>query len=102
MEGLLSFLLFAGVFYLMMRFGCGSHMKHGSNGDINHDVNQKKHTDPVCGMEVDIDKGYGKMHEGNLYRFCSRNCLDKFENEPDKYLMKNLSHDEQSNEGGAL
>ncbi len=29
MDGLLSFLLFAGLFYLMMRFGCGAHMVHG-------------------------------------------------------------------------
>lgn len=27
-----------------------------------------------------------KMCEGTLYRFCSRNCLDKFEAEPEKYL----------------
>ena len=32
MEGLFSLLLFAGFFYLMMRFGCGSHMAHGGHG----------------------------------------------------------------------
>ncbi len=33
MSGLLSLLLFAAFFFLMMRFGCGSHMAHGGHGD---------------------------------------------------------------------
>ncbi len=32
MEGLLSLLLFAALFFLMMRFGCGSHIAHGGHG----------------------------------------------------------------------
>ncbi|GAB5604806.1 heavy metal-binding domain-containing protein [Sideroxyarcus sp. TK5] len=32
MDGLLSLLLFAGLFFLMMRFGCGSHVGHGGHG----------------------------------------------------------------------
>ena len=32
MEGLFSLLLFAGLFFLMMRFGCGSHISHGGCG----------------------------------------------------------------------
>lgn len=32
MEGLFSLLLFAGLFFLMMRFGCGAHMVHGGHG----------------------------------------------------------------------
>jgi hypothetical protein len=32
MEGLLTLLLYAGLFYLMMRFGCGAHMVHGRGG----------------------------------------------------------------------
>lgn len=30
MEGLFSFLVFAVLFFLMMRFGCGSHIGHGA------------------------------------------------------------------------
>lgn len=85
MDGLLSLLLFAGLFYLMMRFGCGAHMIHGHHGS-HADHQEVKHIDPVCGMEVAVDQGYGKMHKGHLYRFCSRNCLDKFEAEPERYL----------------
>lgn len=105
MEGLLSLLLFAGLFFVLMRFGCGAHMMHGhqgSHGHDKHDEGQKKHIDPVCGMEVNIEQGYGKMYEGNLYRFCSRDCLDKFEKEPEQYLIKDLAHDKPHHEGGAL
>ena len=90
MDGLASLLLFAGVFYLMMRFGCGAHMVHGKNGSHGANANEGsdavKHVDPVCGMEVDEEQGYGKIHKGQLHRFCSRNCLDKFETNPDQYL----------------
>lgn len=94
MDDWLSFIIFAGIFYVMMRYGCGAHMihgHHGGHGKHKHKHNHSddvKHIDPVCGMDVDIDKGYGKMHEGTLYRFCSRNCLDKFDSEPGKYLEK--------------
>ena len=32
MEGLTSLLVFGGLFYLMMRFGCGAHSVHGHHG----------------------------------------------------------------------
>jgi len=90
MDDWLSFIIFAGLFYVMMRYGCGAHMIHGRHGGHgkHNETDETKHTDPVCGMEVDANKGYGKMHAGVLYRFCSRNCLDKFESEPDRYLNK--------------
>ena len=91
MEGLLSLLVFAGLFFLMMRYGCGAHMAHGGHGghaghDSHSTNNEGKHTDPVCGMDVEFNQGYGKMHEGHLIRFCSRKCLDRFEADPEKYL----------------
>jgi YHS domain-containing protein len=104
MEGLLSLFLFAVLFFVMMRFGCGAHMMHGQHGShrhAGHSEGQKKHIDPVCGMKVDVEQGYGKMYEGNLYRFCSRDCLDKFEKEPRQYLIKNPAHDGHHHEGGA-
>lgn len=86
MEGFLSLLLFAGLFFLMMRFGCGAHVIHGSHGKGGKTAEMANdHVDPVCGMSVDPESGYGKMHGGRLYRFCSRNCLDKFETEPARY-----------------
>jgi len=87
----LSFLIFAGLFYVMMRYGCGAHMIHGHHGNHNKQDESNKDIDPVCGMNIDTDKGYGKMHGGTLYRFCSRKCLDYFENEPDKYINQSIN-----------
>jgi YHS domain-containing protein len=94
-EGLLSFLLFAGLFYFMMRYGCGAHTVHGhgGGGDGEHaghgrgggHRDARGDTDPVCGMDVAPGQGYTKMHAGRAYRFCSRACLDKFEANPDQY-----------------
>ena len=84
MEGLLSLLLFAAFFFVMMRFGCGAHMMHGGHGKHSHGTSSEK--DPVCGMQVAPDHGYSKVHNGDVFRFCSRSCLDKFDREPDRYL----------------
>lgn len=62
MDGLLWFLIMGGLFYVMMRYGCGAHRVHGSRAESASE-------DPVCGMTVEADKGYGKMHQGTLYRF---------------------------------
>lgn len=86
MEGFLSFLFFAGFFYLMMRFGCGAHMMHGKHGTTN--AGPSNHIDPVCGKDVPPNEGYGKMHADELYRFCSRECLDAFDAEPERYSSK--------------
>ncbi len=69
MESLIYFLLFAGAFFLMMRFGCGAHvMGHGhghgesSSGRAESDsqarlVPPAKDIDPVCGMTVQTADG---------------------------------------------
>ena len=93
MEGLFSLLAFAGLFFLMMRFGCGSHISHGGSGHrhgdhAGHGAADGGDVDPVCGMQVPSDSGYTKVHQGTLYHFCSRNCLDKFEANPDQYAAK--------------
>ncbi|MEQ1760681.1 MAG: YHS domain-containing protein [Vicinamibacterales bacterium] len=90
MEGLGSLLLFAALFYFMMRFGCGAHMVHGHGGGRDGHTGHGGHeqgptTDPVCGMNVASGKGYAKMHEGREYRLCSRACLDKFDANPHQY-----------------
>jgi len=84
MEGLLSLLLLAGLFYLMMRFGCGAHMVHGHHGG--HAESESSAKDPVCAMPIETGKGYTKAYASKRYWFCSRSCLDKFEAEPQKYL----------------
>ncbi len=97
MSGLLSFLLFGGLFFLLMRFGCGAHMAHGEHGAHGgHGGNDHAghgetpppgapDVDPVCGMPVSPGQGYTKNHEGRVVHFCSRQCLDKFEAAPQRY-----------------
>lgn len=89
MRGLLPLLIYAALFYLMMRFGCGAHMVHGHGGHGQHNdsgTDGGSAKDPVCGMLVEPGQGYAKGQEGRLLHFCSRNCLDKFEAEPQRYL----------------
>lgn len=96
MDGLGTLLFFAILFFLMMRFGCGAHVMHGQDkkgDDAIHDHNEnQKYIDPVCEMEVEMDQGYGKMHNGKLYRFCTKNCLNKFDEQPEKYLNTSKSN----------
>jgi YHS domain-containing protein len=86
MRGLLSLLVYAGLFYLMMRFGCGAHMVHGHGGEGGHRGQGGSAKDPVCGMSVGPGQGYIRNYEGRALHFCSRRCLDKFEAEPQHYV----------------
>lgn len=93
MRGLLTLLIYALLFYLMMRFGCGAHMVHGHGRHGGHGGHEPEpaegmaapSVDPVCGMEVQSGGGYTKMQAGRQYRFCSRKCLDQFEASPERY-----------------
>ena len=87
MEGLLTLLVLAVLFYVMMRFGCGAHRVHGHG----EGRTQTTGRDPVCGMSVSADEGYAKVHAGIAYRFCSRNCLDQFDADPERYLSSRNS-----------
>jgi YHS domain-containing protein len=88
MQGLFSLLLFAAFFYLMMRFGCGAHMIHGSHGRNEDSGSGAPATDPVCGMAVPREQGYSESYRGEMYRFCSRACLDKFDADPGRYVSQ--------------
>lgn len=85
---IISLLLFAGFFYFMMRYGCGSHMVHGHHheGQGTGPATAKSSKDPVCGMEVQAGRGYTEVFSGHEYRFCSRKCLDKFDAKPDQFV----------------
>lgn len=91
MQGLFSLLLFAAFFYLMMRFGCGAHMVHGSHSHEGHAGEGGSGApvrDPVCGMAVAPEQGYSESYDGQSYRFCSRNCLDQFDADPGRYITQ--------------
>ena len=87
MEGLLWLLIYAALFYVMMRYGCGAHMVHGHghHGTAGHGETRSA-KDPVCGMDVGSERGYSRIYEGHEYRFCSRSCLDQFDASPARFV----------------
>lgn len=99
MEGLLWLLVFGALFYFMMRYGCGAHMVHGHGGhgagSMGAQGGHEGHAaqrgtgatvrDPVCGMEVTANAEYSRVYAGRDYRFCSQQCLDRFNSEPARY-----------------
>jgi YHS domain-containing protein len=43
-------------------------------------------TDPVCGMKIDEkNAGFHLQFEGKKYYFCSENCKQEFETDPEQY-----------------
>lgn len=46
-------------------------------------------TDPVCGMDVDPEAAeYTAEHNGETYYFCSENCLETFQDDPEAQLQE--------------
>jgi len=44
-------------------------------------------TDPVCGMDVEEATAAGKSeYEGKTFYFCSAECQEEFEDDPESYL----------------
>src|SRR5262245_37045552 len=100
MESLFSILLFIALFYLMMRFGCGSHMHGGGCGHSSHGQNQHNEKvgndeiphatpithDPVCGMQIEAGQAlYSAQYGPETYYFCSKECYRRFEERPESF-----------------
>ncbi len=98
-QNVLYFLLWAGLFVVMMRFGCGAHVMghghhHGGSGADNgrnpagsgqwrppaQDV------DPVCDKTVETATAKSAAYQGHVYYFCSQDCREKFEAAPASYV----------------
>ena len=44
--------------------------------------------DPVCNMEIDEKSSeYASSYQGRTYRFCSKHCKERFEENPERYLV---------------
>ncbi len=81
-------LLWGGIFYVMMRHGCGAHMMggHGGHGGHGNATPGGDIKDPVCGMSVDPKSASAAaVRGGSTYYFCSTSCRDKFERAPEKF-----------------
>jgi YHS domain-containing protein len=99
MEALLYFAFWAGLIYLMMRFGCGAHVMghgHGHRGAVDKDAPRNPEglrwtppetdIDPVCGKSVRSDRAKSSVYDGLVYYFCSRECRERFEAAPQLYV----------------
>lgn len=93
LKPLVSLLIWGGLFVLMMRFGCGSHIMggHGHHGGGKRESTGET-KDPVCGMAVDPQQAAAaSVYGGTTYYFCSASCRDKFEKAPSKYPATSAS-----------
>lgn len=49
-----------------------------------------KASDPVCGMQVSIDKSTLRSeHRGQTYYFCTAACRNAFDVHPERYVNQN-------------
>jgi len=106
MDSILYFLFWAAFIFVMLKYGCGSHiMGHGHNkSGHNKDVGTtktsetlrwtppEKDVDPVCKKVVRTEKGKPSVHDGNVYYFCSRECREIFEAAPNFYVGPESEH----------
>jgi Cu+-exporting ATPase len=48
----------------------------------------EKARDPVCGIMVDKDPNLSVNYKGETYYFCSKADMEKFKQEPEKYVRR--------------
>ncbi len=104
MEMLLNFALWAGIIFLMMRFGCGAHMMGHGHGNSHGQAQggnaatdrveprwmaPKEDVDPVCGKTVSTEGARPSVFDGHVHYFCSRECREVFEAAPNTYVGGN-------------
>jgi YHS domain-containing protein len=91
---LLSLILIAGLFFLMMRFGFGARvMGHARwRQDSASLIPTDTTVDPVCGMSVTTARSKSALYRGRAYYFCTAEHREAFEAEPDRYLGSQEHH----------
>ena len=95
-QDVLYYLIWAGLFFLMMRYGCGAHiMGHHNHRDPHVPIERPpasvllpdtgRAKDLVCGMQVEASTAKTAAFKSQIYYFCSHNCREKFETSPGLY-----------------
>lgn len=45
--------------------------------------------DPVCGMDITFESAQARTeHEGQTYYFCTIDCKESFDQNPEKYIAR--------------
>lgn len=99
MDVLITFALWAGLAFVVMRFGSGAHAMvrraqrnaTAARGGIGGHQTPGWTTpewdiDPVCSERVRTINAKPSVHDGQVYHFCSRDCREIFEAAPELYL----------------
>ncbi len=95
MKALIFFAIWAAVIFLMMRFGCGSHVLGHGRRDADGDPAGNRNlrwippptaVDPVCNKTVEPEKAKPSVYDGYVFYFCSRECREVFEAAPELYV----------------
>jgi YHS domain-containing protein len=94
MDALLYFAVWAGLIFLMMRFGCGAHvMGHGQRHEDQASAGDRREAksgdlrweppaevkDPICGKTIRTANAKSSVFNGFVYYFCSSECREQFE-----------------------
>lgn len=72
----------------LMEHTCGMSQKSDVLGHSAVKTEETAFTDPVCGMEISSKDGVQGKYKGTDYHFCSDQCKDTFEKEPEEYIKK--------------
>ena len=64
----------------------------GIRGKSSREAEASKKIDPVCGMEAIVDDEHSFTYKGTKYSFCSTEDLEKFKNDPEKYVSQSQQH----------
>jgi YHS domain-containing protein len=102
LEAFLYFLLWAAVTVLALRLGLGRggrqerHVQAGgsvSAPDRSAEtrlrwIPPETAVDPVCGRTVRPARARPSVQDGEVYYFCSRECREEFEANPDRHLRR--------------
>jgi YHS domain-containing protein len=97
METLLSFLIWVGIMFLMMRLGLHplgqerarlpNPITPGTGDGLElRWVPPATDADPVCGKMVTTARAKPSVYAGSVYYFCSRECREIFEAAPHFYV----------------
>lgn len=84
-QDIMYYLFWAGLVFVMMRFGYSarivghSHHKNASallaaNGPKINMAPQAQVTDPICKMTLPVSAAKTTVHNGQVYYFCSAKC----------------------------
>jgi cytochrome c oxidase subunit 2 len=65
------------------------HKSHQMTGKHHHQVTKQMHDFGVCPvMGGEANEEYSYVYEGKTYYFCCPMCIEKFKNDPQKYISK--------------